>query len=276
MRTEAVTYKSLYPFYAAALSLLGCGILFSEYDHLQTILLLCCCFCGVFGVYRLNDFIDSEWNLRNNLHFFFKDPVHVLFMLLFVGIIIPLALMFLPRITFVLLGLSGIIGALYSLKFRMKGYVFRIKNTFILKNVCIGAIWGGLVPIGGGGLNHPLIFPLFLFAFAQVFIGSSIRDIPDVQKDVHNAVKTLPTQVGEQKTIVVLAIINFFSILAFYDASFFPAGMLVGIPVIIWRSMNLFQLYRHPYSQFWGQAGNLLTCFFIFLFSFLSTWLYDF
>lgn len=246
----------------------------SDQDLLGVILLLLTCFSGVYAIYRLNDFIDSEWNLRNNLRFFFKERNHVFFTLIFAGVIIPLALIYLPWTTFVLLGISGLIGALYSLKFTYNTRIFRIKNTFILKNLSIGLVWGNLVLIGVGNLNQPMIIEIFIFTCLQVFIGSVIRDIPDIEKDRSSKVQTLPIVLGVPKTLVLLQILNMLSLLVCLGG--YPIQLLIiVVPAVLWRALTLVILRKNENSVLWGQYANLFTCTLIFLSLLIVHLIYD-
>lgn len=276
MNTTKITYKSLTLFHLAAISLLICGIILSSNKNLPSnLLLVWCCFCGVFAVYRLNDFIDSEENLKNNLIHFFKNTLNLIFTLQFFLIVLPLSFLFLPLFTFVVLAASGLLGALYSIKFHFGKTVFRIKNTFILKNSTIGISWGALILIGAGNFTDPIVQSLIIFTVIQVFIGSVIRDIPDVEKDVLNKVRSIPIVLGINETIYLMIVLNLISILAIFLAQESKNLWITFILVSVWRMITLLGIKSDYSSKFWSQTANLLTCTLLLCIFFLTTLFYE-
>lgn len=276
MNVNKITYKSLKLFHLAAISLLLCGMYLATNNTLPSIfILLWCCICGVFAVYRLNDFIDSEVNLTNKLIHFFNNKLNLVFTLHFILIAIPLSYYYLPFFTFLVLGASGLLGALYSVKFHFKEKVFRIKNTFLLKNISIGISWGALILIGAGNFTDPIVQSLVLFATIQVFIGSIIRDIPDMEKDFQNKVKSVPLVIGSGSTFYLLIGVNFLSVLAIFPSMGNINLWITISAVIIWRMWTLINLKRNVSTVFWSQTANLLTCSLLFIVFYLSSLFYE-
>lgn len=276
MNTTKITYKSLTLFHLAAISLLICGIILSSNKTiLSTLLLVWCCFCGVFAVYRLNDFIDSEENLKNNLIHFFKNKLNLIFTIQFFLITLPLSYFILPFFTFVVLAASGLLGALYSIKFHFGKTVFRIKNTIVLKNGTIGLSWGAIVLIGAGDFSDPLVQSIVVFTVIQVFIGSVIRDIPDVEKDVLNKVRSFPIVFGIRETISLMIILNLISIVSIFLSPDSINLWITFILVSAWRLLTLLGIMRDYSSKFWSQTANLLTCTLLLCVFFLTTLFYE-
>lgn len=258
------------------MSLLICGLLLSPNTNLLTaIILVWCCFCGVFAIYRLNDFIDSDENLKNNLIHFFKNTLNLIFTLQFFLITLPLCYYFLPFFTFVVLAASGLLGALYSIKFHFGKTVFRIKNTFILKNSSIGTSWGALILIGAGNFTDPIVQSLIIFTVIQVFIGSVIRDIPDVEKDVLNMVRSIPIVLGISKTIYLMIVLNLISILAIFLAPESKNLWITFLLVSIWRLFTLIKIKHDYLTKFWSQTANLLTCTLLLCIFYITTLFYE-
>ncbi len=268
-------YKSLRLFHLAAISLLCCGISLAANQSMYTnATLIWCCFCGVFAIYRLNDFIDNAANLKNNLAHFFNNKLNLVFTLQFVLLTLPLAFIYLSWTTWLTLALSGLIGALYSIKFHFGNTVFRIKNTFLVKNITIGLSWGSLILIGAGNLSSPIVKSMVLFAIVQVLIGSVIRDIPDRDKDRTHKVQSLPIVLGINKTILLLHILNVLSLGAALLSVSSKNLWLTFSCVILWRLVTLSQIKRTFYSVFWSQKANLFTCTLLFIVFYLTTFRY--
>ena len=268
-------YKSLRRFHIAAISLLCCGITLAEEQSIYTnITLLWCCFCGVFAIYRLNDFIDNEAKLKNNLTHFFNNKLNLVFTLQFVLFTLPIAFLYLSWITWLTLALAGLVGALYSIKFHFGNTFFRIKNTFLLKNVTIGLSWGSLILIGAGNVRTPLIQSMVLFTILQVLIGSVIRDIPDRDKDRGHNVQSLPIVLGINKTILLLHILNIISFGAALLSVSSKNLWFTFSCVILWRLVTLSQIKRTFSSIFWSQKANLFTCTLLFIVFYLTTFRY--
>ncbi len=268
-------YKSLKLFHLAAISLLCCGISLAEENSVYTnTTLIWCCFCGVFAIYRLNDFIDNAANLKNNLAHFFKNKLNLFFTLQFVLLTLPIAFIYLSWTAWLALGLSGLVGALYSIKFHFGNTVFRIKNTFLVKNLTIGLSWGSLILIGAGNVSSPLVKSMVLFTIVQVLIGSVIRDIPDREKDRTHNVQSLPIVLGINKTILLLHVLNMLSLGAVLLSVSSKNLWFTFSCVILWRLVTLSQIKRTFSSVFWSQKANLFTCTLLFIVFYLTTFMY--
>src|SRR4029079_9652060 len=85
------------------------------------------------------------------------------------------------------------VGIAYSLGFRggEDRTMFRLKSLFICKHLSIG---GGRAPpaLGGAGRFGAELVLVAVFVAVQVFVGSALRDFPDVVEDQLTGVKTFP------------------------------------------------------------------------------------
>ena len=220
-------------------------------------------------VYQLNDIIDQNKDLSFNLRHFFSYPIHVIMVLQFLFVTLPFAFIFINPFVFIVLGISAIVGVLYSITFYVDGIPFRLKNIFLVKNLLIGIIWGALILVGAGNFELSLIPILFAFASIQVFIGGIIRDVPDIDKDRFSGVESLPVILGIPATIILCQLINlgFFSYCFLTDQ---PVYLLVAFAIpTIWRLINLILLARNPFEARWSQSMNLFTCVLIFFGAFI-------
>jgi 4-hydroxybenzoate polyprenyltransferase len=259
-----VKYKKYTLFFIAALSLLLSGVLIGEsIDYKELTLLGFSSVLGVFWVYRVNDVIDYDEDLKFNLKYFFKNKYHVLYSLLILILIVFGTFLF-SLFRFQIFAFVGLLGFVYSINFQLFGKVFRLKNIFFFKNLSIGLAWGALVVIGSGSLNSNSILMLTLLTVVQVFIGSMIRDIPDREKDMKQNVQSFPVVIGVKKTILFMHVANLSSLLILFIDSFSMSSFVLIVVVVFWRLVNLVMLQKKPLSSFWGQFFNLMTCTLIF------------
>lgn len=265
------SFKNLTYFYLAAFSLYFSGFIGTTiYSYTAIIIQVISVFLGVFLVYRINDVIDNDSNFSFSLRVFLSHPKHIIaFVALLIAI--PIAIVYLSPFSFIVLGISAIVGFLYSFRVRIFQVDFRLKNIFLIKNILIGFVWGALLLISSGCFNQYL-FNLFLFISIQVFIGSIIRDLADKASDLNDGVNSLPILIGEKPTIHFLHFINFGSLFTIY-VSFDKTLFALLILVVLWRCINLIFLHNNYQSVFWGQKVNLLTCTFIFILLFIKSFI---
>ena len=257
-------FKKLNLFVLASGSLLLSGFLLRpELDWKILAILLWCNFSGVFLIYRLNDCIDQDADLKFNLSYFFSYRLHQFVVAQFILLAIPAAFYYLDFFTLKILASSAMAGTIYSLSFKLNGKLFRIKNVFLLKNTLIGIVWGALILIGSGDLKHPILISLFIFTSVQVVIGSLIRDVPDLEKDRMSGVKSLPVVLGLKNTFSFMYVVNFLSIFIGYLCDWHPVMVAVITGAVLWRFINIAFLQKNTKSVLWGQQINLLTCFLI-------------
>lgn len=260
-----IKFKPLLYFYLAAISLLASGLLMQEQqDWKEWFFLIWSTFTGIFLTYRFNDFIDGSKNFEFNFKKFFSNKLHIFVVIQLILILTPLSFIYLSYFRFVLLSVLCIFGMLYSFKFEVAGKLFRIKHIFIVKNLLIGICWGGLVLLGSDFVDTADILSLFLFSTIQVFIGSTIRDITDLESDTTEYVNSLPVVLGEKKTIIVLNCLNLFAlIIPYFLITNFNNYIPIGI-TFVWRTIVLLKVVSSK-SKNWSQKYNLLTCFTIFI-----------
>ncbi|MCT4623650.1 MAG: UbiA family prenyltransferase [Schleiferiaceae bacterium] len=247
-------------------------ILGRQKDVAVIFLLLWIDIIGIFTVYRLNDCIDQnesfEFNLRQCLSY--KKHQWALVQL---AVIIPLSFMFISREVFNILAIAAIAGTLYSLTLRVEGKRYRIKNMFFLKNILIGLSWGALILVGAGTVQNPLVISMFLFASIQVFIGSIIRDIPDVEKDKENGVNSIPVVNGIPWTLKFLQITNVLSLASIIWSGWSFSLFFIFFVVVVWRAYNLYFLRKDKTNPKWTQSINLYTCVLIFFVTLVMAYL---
>ena len=156
------------------------------------------------------------------------------------------------------------IGLSYSFKIPLGLGPVRFKNYYYLKNFFIALGWSLLLFYGHGQWNNYEFQLLALFVFFQVFIGSSIRDIADIESDSQDGVNTLPVRLGIPATLMRLHFVNFIScIVILLDG--LDSELVWMIPVVAWRILNLETIRKRPTAQFNLQFVNLFTCVLIFI-----------
>jgi len=251
--------KRLFQFLLATLALLLSGSLAAnklEVGYL--ILIIISGFCGVVLIYDL-PLINHRLPIKERFRDFLQHKRKVFYTGLLL-LMSPFAIKYLSGFSFLLLAITAVLGVLYSFPLKIKGEFTRLKNFLFLKNFMIGIAWGALVLIGGGSWEDPLLMALFIFASLQVFIGSMIRDVPDLERDIRIGIRSFPVAFGVKNTIVFMHLLNLLS----WALSFFLFGkielmILVSI-IVLWRYVNLVMLNKYQTSKLWGQSFNLMTC----------------
>ncbi|MEM6800620.1 MAG: UbiA family prenyltransferase [Bacteroidota bacterium] len=251
--------KRLFQFLLATIALLLSGsIAIEKFDPLYIGLLILAGFCGVVLIYDL-PLINHQLPIKERFQDFLKHKRKVFYTVLLL-IISPLALTVFSTFTFILLAITAILGVLYSFPFKINGEIIRLKNFLFLKNFLIGIAWGALILIGGGNWENPLLIALFIFASLQVFIGSMIRDVPDVEQDKRIGIRSFPVAFGVGNTISFMQVLNLLSFGLGYII--YPEIELIILISIItaWRFVNIYMLKKDRTSILWGQTLNLMTC----------------
>tara|TARA_B110000027_G_scaffold117137_1_gene128282 strand:- start:808 stop:1659 length:852 start_codon:yes stop_codon:yes gene_type:complete len=268
-----INYKNLLWFYIASVSLLVSGFIISYNQPLLTLFtLIWCIISGLFLIYRFNDYVDQDVELRFNIYHFLYLPLNLIMFLQLIFITIPITVYLIEKETLYVLSLSSILGFLYSINFQFNNRSFKLKNVFFVKNALIGIVWGSLVLIGSNNIFQTNIIPLFLYASIQVFIGGVIRDIPDLKKDKSNNVKSFPVVLGTNFTINILHLINFMSIiLIFFNYNNLLIFTVFLIP-FIWRSCNLLLLNSLSNNLTITEWMNLFTCVLILISTIISAY----
>ncbi len=238
-----------------------CGLLLRGGSSLPELALIVWInFSGVYLVYRLNDFIDSQPGFAFSLRSFLAEKNHTLMSLQFLLLCIPAAILILPGFSVIILAGSAFFGLIYSFSFKIGSRTIRLKNIFLLKNLLIGMVWGSLVLIGYGFFPGPEVFLFFVFCSLQVVIGSMIRDIPDVENDLEEGVNSLPGILGITTTIVTMHFLNLASLVCAFFSQAPETTLLLFGTVVLWRAINLYFVQKHNDSTTWTQHFNLFTC----------------
>jgi 4-hydroxybenzoate polyprenyltransferase len=257
-----VVFKPLLYFCIAALSLLMSGLLVNPvYSPIDWILLIWATVTGIFITYRFNDAIDQTDNFDFRPKEFLKNKINLFIILQFILVVFPLGLSILSWFRFWLLGAMFALGMLYSVKFGS----FRLKHVFFVKNFLIGICWGGLVLIGANNMQDQVALSLFILASIQVFIGSSIRDINDIDQDSQEYVHSIPVVIGIDNSIIFFHALNTLSLvlgMLMLGKSVYLAAFAL---VYLWRMLLLVQIRKNPQNLIWSQRLNLLSCLVIFI-----------
>lgn len=252
-------------FAVPALCLLLSGLLMrqEQMDYLELFLLSWATISGILIVYRFNDYtcgFSSPWK---PVITFFSDWQNVFLVVQFFLVGIPLSWFYLNIFQFLVLAISGIIGIAYAVNFRLGALSWFPKRKFPIKNILIGSVWAALFIVGLGREPEFLDWVFYVFIAVQVFIGSIIRDVPDVEMDQMRNTKSLPVLLGAKNAIVMLHVFNALSLsLCLISAAF---CFYVFFPVAVWRSIGLMFLQQDPNNPYWSQYANLYTCVLIFV-----------
>lgn len=260
-------------FFIASSALVSAGYIVSNALSLKAfILVLWCNLFGIFLIYRMNDCFEQSVGFWENVRNFFSDRFHLLISLQFVAVVIPLAILWLPKTVIVTLAIMAFAGALYCINIKIGKSQFRLKNFFLVKNILIGASWGALILIGGAVTNDPLLMRFFFIAAAQVTIGGIIRDIPDAVYDQNHGVRTLPVVLGVDQTIRLLHLFNAAQLILAIHFPIEPGLITFTFVVISWRTTNLHLLKKNPANKFYSQWMNISTCVVILLTLLILNW----
>jgi len=270
-------FKPLAPFYLASLSLLATGFLFNAVSNpLEIIFLSWVCISGIYLVYRLNDFIDQTDEFTFSIKEFLSDRMRRFFVLQMVFFVIPTSIHYLSYMRFFILFIAAILGFLYSYQLVLGTHKLRLKHLFLVKNILIGLGWGALVLVGSNQLDS-LSMIYFVFCSVQVFIGSTIRDIGDLDSDQRFGVASMPVTWGVSTTLKVLTAVNLGCLL--FSNILWASDMgvrLMLIPLFVtclWRFIVI-ERVMHSQDLRWQQKWNLWTCNVIFLGA-LLVWFYQ-
>ena len=161
-------------------------------------------------------------------------------------------LSFLSALIILLLGLS------YNYPVQLPARVFRLKTITGVKGLWIGAGWALLVYLGAGTLDLPHVQVVASFVALQVMVGSTLRDLHDVEEDRASGTHTLPLVLGVKKTYTLLHFINVLSgVLIFVYPLPWSSYWLV---VLLWRAATLEWLRLGNPGHYATQYMNLATC----------------
>lgn len=122
-------------------------------------------------------------------------------------------------------------GILYSI--RLFPRLRRGKEVLGLKSIIVATSWaltGALLPLHHNSIRVTLI--IFINIFIQIFNGTVLGDILDMDGDLKNNIKTIPLYLGLKKTRLLMLILNtlFIPVILY---SFFNNLLVKYIPVFI-------------------------------------------
>ena len=115
------------------------------------------------------------------------------------------------------------------------------------------------------GLEADWVYLVFIFVCIQVFIGGTIRDIPDLSSDEQEGVNSLPVVLGANRTIFILHAINLIAGSSFIFFKHDIEGCFLFGLITIWRFINLIMIQKDSQNSLWTQQLNLFTCVLLFL-----------
>ena len=107
-------------------------------------------------------------------------------------------------------------------------------------------------------MDDRTVLTLSLFVSFQITIGSSIRDMQDIEKDRVMGIRTIPMVLGESKSILLYTALNVLSLLALTLSPLDPIVMWVVLMVFAWRILHLIMLRTVRNREFWCQTYNIL------------------
>lgn len=268
-KPTSLNLKRLTLFFFAVISLLISGSLISQNLSLPKILVFIIgALCGVVLIYDSKG-INRTASLKIKIKQFLTHPRQAFFLFLLIALT-PAGYIILSPLSFFLFVFAGALGVGYSITIKRNNLLFRLKNVLILKNLLIGMAWGILVLIGAGSIENKFVLLTSLFAFIQVFIGSVIRDLPDREKDMSSGVRSIPASIGEAKTILVMHLINLFSLIILFIPKFDVNFIFLIVIIVFWRLLNLIKVKADVQSNLWGQTINLFTCYLFFIISLIQ------
>lgn len=261
-----VYFKPLLYFYLGAISLLATGLAINPiFKWADAFFLIWSTITGIFLTYRFNDFIDQSEGFKFDLAKFLKEKSHIFAIVQFLILMLPLAVQYLSTMRIITLGVMFVLGLAYSVNLEFKNFKFRIKHIFLLKNILIGLCWAGLIAVGANNLNEDLTIALVCFTTIQVFIGSSIRDLNDIEKDSEEYVHSIPVVLGPHKSFILYHLLNLSSFFVFYLLYPQTLNLIGALIATLWRMLLLVKIQQRPNNRLWSQRLNLLTCSVIFI-----------
>lgn len=257
-------FKKLYKFYIAIFSLLLAGSLAGNNLEISKFVVLGLTgLCGVFLLYGIHGPMLNT-RISTQVKQFFNAKNKKIFLLLLI-VASPFSIQILSQFSILILALTAFLGVLYSITFTSNEKRFKLKDFLFIKNSLIGFSWGALVLAGAGGHTSKYVIGVTLLAMLQVFIGSMIRDLPDVEVDIKNGVNSFPVVLGSSKSIQFMHILNLSSLLILLVSETTLNLTVLIVTVVVWRSINLIKINQNSSSTLWLQTLNLFTCGLIFL-----------
>lgn len=170
----------------------------------------------VFAVYNLNRKTDEDEDAINHTerYAFTKEYEAILFRSAIGAYVIALCLSALQGLDSLFVTIVPLVaGIVYSVPLFPAGFGFRrLKEVPLMKSLVVALSWAvppALLPVFHADLSASASTGIAgIFFFFLVFINTVVFDIRDVEGDLASAVKTLPTILGPQRTLLLLTAVN--------------------------------------------------------------------
>lgn len=170
----------------------------------------------VFAVYNLNRKTDEDEDAINHAerYAFTKEYETVLFRSAIGAYVIALCLAAFQGFDSLLVTTIPLVaGIVYSVPLFPPGFGFRrLKEVPLMKSLVVAFSWAAppaLLPACHAGLPAGAATCIAgIFFFFPVFINTVVFDIRDVEGDLASGIKTLPTILGPQRTLLLLTAMN--------------------------------------------------------------------
>ena len=223
------------------------------------------------GGYLINDVFDIKTDVVNKPNkvyidqiLSFKKAIHLSILLSIIGLLLGIYLSIITNSHYLI---GVFLFSIFSLFF----YSFYLKKRILLGNILVSILCGSTILLTyffhlkaatyslffKASLYHTILGYAF-FAFLTTLIREIIKDIEDVDGDVHIKATTLPIVIGRKRTLKVaflfsciLLVFLFLSILSFRtNYLFFGYGILfVMIPFVYFMSKLWFSESKKDFSK---------------------------
>ncbi|MEL6674522.1 MAG: UbiA family prenyltransferase [Bacteroidota bacterium] len=258
---DLVKHRAMLQFFSESFSLILAGFLVSPaQDWGQLLVLTWFTFSGVTLVYRQYYFYDQGRSLKDNLLRLKGNKWRLLILGQFLFLCLPVSFFYLSWLQIQFFTMVGLLGIIYSLKINLGEYSFRLKRFFLIKNITIGAGWGALVLIGANNFTAEWVLGVFGLAALQVLIGSAVRDVKDIDKDIEQEVNSIGVVLGREGAIYALHLFNLCTLALGAFTNWDPTFMIYMAVIVLWRIVILLKIQFQPWQTKWFHQYNLLTC----------------
>lgn len=257
-------YKRLFLFMTAAFSLLTSGVVIGgQYSRYDIFILSWIGITGVLIIYGVTNQKSKNAKLFDKAKHYLSHKWNLFLITQFVVFALPFAVITLTQFSLFLLAIAAVFGVSYAFEFEAFSKSVQLKKIPIIKNALIGVAWAMLILIGSGVINDFTAFSLAAFMSSQIFIGSSMRDLQDVEGDKIKGIKTIPSLIGFSNSFKLFHVLNVSTLLFVFLEPLSSSMAVIFVAVVTWKALNLYFLKKNNHSEFWGQTMNILTCLFL-------------
>jgi 4-hydroxybenzoate polyprenyltransferase len=204
--SEFFTIFSLFPALISICMIYSSAILYGV--KVPPIILLLS-FLTTFAVYNLNKVTDHTEDTINKPNKTTKKQLYFTISAILCYLSVLIISITEGTQVFLICLIPLITGFIYSVKISKS--IRRLKEILYIKNITIAFSWafpGALLPALTGTVAIEKIVMVFLYIFILLFINTVLFDIIDMPGDKAANIKTIPLQLGKQKTTRLLLIIN--------------------------------------------------------------------